>query len=934
MADEMPQHRYNATLAQTLEAKWQTHWDTNGTFNTPNPVGDLSDGFDEVATKPKAYVLDMFPYPSGAGLHVGHPLGYIGTDVYARYLRMTGHNVVHTMGYDSFGLPAEQYALQTNTHPRVTTENNIANMERQLQRLGLAYDRRRSVSTTDEAFYRWTQWIFLQIFESWYDSQADRARPISELVAELDSGSRQPEDGTNPFSKPWAELDTTQRRIVINAHRLAYVDEVPVNWCPGLGTVLANEEVTADGRSERGDFPVFRRPMKQWMLRITAYADRLLADLDLLDWSDAIKSQQRNWIGRSTGAVVKFSTPEGDLEVFTTRPDTLFGATYMVLSPEHPLVEGLTTDEQEPAVAAYVAAAKQKTDLDRQSDSKDKTGVFTGSSATNPVNGAELPIYVADYVLMGYGTGAIMAVPAHDTRDWDFAKAFDLPIVEVVSDPAGSNVQEGAFVGEGVAVNSSNDEISLDGLAVSQAKEAIIDWLSAKGLATPKTQYKLRDWLFSRQRYWGEPFPIVYGDDGEPQALPDSQLPLLLPPMEDFSPKTSEDENSEPEPPLGRVEGWSDVELDLGEGIKTYRRELNTMPNWAGSCWYELRYLDPTNANALVDPANEKYWMGPQFAGDCGGVDLYVGGVEHAVLHLLYARFWHKVLFDLGHVSSLEPFRRLFNQGMVQAHVYRDARGFPVPAAEVVAKDGVYTYDGAEVSRELGKMGKSLKNSVAPDEMCELYGADTLRLYEMFGGPLDQSRPWDTTAVVGMYRMLQRVWRVLVDEDSGELRVSEVEPPDETLRQLHRTIASVRDAMETMRFNTAIARITELTNHLTATYPDGGAPRIATEALVLMLAPLAPHIAEELWARLGNDASLSHHDFPTAIDKWLVDDAIELPVSINGKLKARIQVGVDASPAELEDAARADERVAQLLEGATIRKVIAVPNKMVNFVVG
>jgi len=934
MADETPQHRYNATLAQTLEAKWQTHWDTNGTFNTPNPVGDLSDGFDEVATKPKAYVLDMFPYPSGAGLHVGHPLGYIGTDVYARYLRMTGHNVVHTMGYDSFGLPAEQYALQTNTHPRVTTENNIANMERQLQRLGLAYDRRRSVSTTDEAFYRWTQWIFLQIFESWYDSQADRARPISELVAELDSGSRQPEDGTNPFSKPWAELDTTQRRSVINAHRLAYVDEVPVNWCPGLGTVLANEEVTADGRSERGDFPVFRRPMKQWMLRITAYADRLLADLDLLDWSDAIKSQQRNWIGRSTGAVVKFSTPEGDLEVFTTRPDTLFGATYMVLSPEHPLVDGLTTDEQEAAVAAYVAAAKQKTDLDRHAESKDKTGVFTGSSATNPVNGAELPIYVADYVLMGYGTGAIMAVPAHDTRDWDFAKAFDLPIVEVVSDPAGGNVQEGAFVGEGVAVNSSNDEISLDGLAVSQAKEAIIDWLSARGLATPKTQYKLRDWLFSRQRYWGEPFPIVYGDDGEPQALPDSQLPLLLPPMEDFSPKTSEDENSEPEPPLGRVEGWSNVELDLGEGVQTYRRELNTMPNWAGSCWYELRYLDPTNANALVDPANEKYWMGPQFDGDCGGVDLYVGGVEHAVLHLLYARFWHKVLFDLGHVSSLEPFRRLFNQGMVQAHVYRDARGFPVPAAEVAAKDGVYTYDGAEVSRELGKMGKSLKNSVAPDEMCELYGADTLRLYEMFGGPLDQSRPWDTTAVVGMYRMLQRVWRVLVDEDSGELRVSEVEPQDETLRQLHRTIASVRDAMETMRFNTAIARITELTNHLTATYPDGGAPRDATEALVLMLAPLAPHIAEELWARLGNDASLSHHDFPVAIDTWLVDDTIELPVSINGKLKARIQVGVDASPAELEDAARADERVAQLLEGATIRKVIAVPNKMVNFVVG
>ena len=962
---DQPAHRYDASMAATIEARWQDRWEAEGTFHTPNPVGALSEGFEAVADRPKRYVLDMFPYPSGVGLHVGHPLGFIGTDVYARYLRMTGHNVMHTMGYDAFGLPAEQYALQTNTHPRVTTETNIANMRRQLRRLGLAHDPRRSISTTDEDYYRWTQWIFLQLFNSWYDTAADdggRARPVSELEAELDAGTRQPDPGTNPSGRSWSDLDATGRRAVLNAHRLAYLAEVPVNWCPGLGTVLSNEEVTADGRSERGNFLVFRRPMKQWMLRITAYADRLIDDLELLDWSEAIKTQQRNWIGRSTGAQVTFSTPAGPLEVFTTRPDTLFGATYMVVAPEHPLVGGLTASAwpegtspswtggaatPAEAVEAYVAVARNRSDLDRQADAKDKTGVFTGSFATNPVNGEPVPVFVADYVLMGYGTGAIMAVPAHDQRDFDFARAFDLDIVEVVSPTdawrAENGVEAGApagtwplaFTGDGVATNSANSDVSLDGLAVAEAKAAITAWLESAGLGTGTVQFKLRDWLFSRQRYWGEPFPIVFGDDGEPRALPASALPVVLPPMEDFTPRTSDDEDSEPEPPLGRVDDWTTVTMDLGDGDgpQVYRREVNTMPNWAGSCWYELRYCDPANSESFVDPVNERYWMGPTDDDDCGGTDLYVGGVEHAVLHLLYARFWHKVLFDLGHVSSREPFRRLFNQGMIQAYAYLDDREFYVEASEVTERDGRWFLGDAEVRRELGKMGKSLKNAVAPDEMCERYGADTLRLYEMFSGPLDVSRPWDTTAVVGMYRLLQRVWRLFVDEESGDLRVGNGDPDEATTRALHRAIDAVREGMETLRFNTSIARITELTNHLTSAFPDSGVPRAVAEPLALLLAPVAPHVAEELWARLGHPTSLAYEPFPVAVPSWLVDDTVEVPVSVNGKVRSRITVPADADAAALEAAARADDKVAALLDGATVRKVIAVPAKMVNFVV-
>ncbi|MDQ1738860.1 MAG: leucyl-tRNA synthetase, partial [Pseudonocardiales bacterium] len=886
-------------------------------------------------------------------------LGYIGTDVYARYLRMRGENVLHTMGFDAFGLPAEQYALQTGQHPATTTDNNVVTFRRQLRELGLGHDQRRVVATTDPEFYRWTQWIFLQIFNSFYDREADggvgRARPIGELIAELDAGRREPDDGANDFGKPWAELDAIERRTVIDRHRLAYVAKLPVNWCPGLGTEQANEEVTAVGRSDRGNFPDCRNPLAQWMLRITAYADRLLADLDHIDWPEKVRTMQKNWIGRSVGAHVSFPTPAGDLTVFTTRPDTLFGATYLVLAPEHPLVAELTAAQWPAGVApewtggpgtpaeaitAYQAATAAKTDADRQgADAKVKSGVFTGTFSINPVTGANLPIFIADYVLMGYGTGAIMAVPGQDERDWEFAESYGLPIVRTVQPSEGFEESGGkAFTGDGPAINSANDELDLNGLGVDEAKSATIGYLERTGTGRGATTYRLRDWLFSRQRYWGEPFPIVYDENDQPVALPEDMLPLLLPETNDFTPKSypPEDAGSEPEPPLGRLSDWVTVELELddsGNGPKRYRRETNTMPNWAGSCWYELRYLDPGNPVAPVDPEVERYWMGPSPERPLGGVDLYVGGVEHAVLHLLYARFWHKVLFDLGHVSSREPFHRLVNQGMLQLPAYTNADGFYVEAAEVIERDGGFFHAGEPVAREFGKIGKSLKNVVTPDEFVASYGTDTFRLFEMFSGPLDQSRPWDAKAIVGPYRLLQRIWRVVLDEQTGQPHVADVEVPLELNRLLHRTLAAVLEGYQTLRFNTSIARITELNNAVTQAYPDGGTPRAVAEALALMMAPLAPHAAEELWARLGHPQSLAYQEFPQVDQAMLVEEAIEVPVQVNGKVRSVVSVPADADPAAMEAAARADDKVLAALQDRPTKRVITVPGRLINFVV-
>ena len=955
---DAPRYRYTAALAGRIESRWQDNWARLGTFEVPNPVGSLAptDGTD-ILLEPdsKLFVQDMFPYPSGDGLHVGHPLGYIATDVYARYNRMIGRNVLHALGFDSFGLPAEQYAAQTGTHPRTRTEANIVNFRRQLGRLGLGHDSRRSFSTTDVEFYRWTQWIFLQIYNAWFDTAANKARPIAELIAEFDSGERHLENGGD-----WAKLSAGERADVIDNCRLVYRADSMVNWCPGLGTVLANEEVTADGRSDRGNFPVFRKRLRQWMMRITAYADRLLDDLDLLDWPEQVKTIQRNWIGRSTGASALFSanTTSGDaadktvdIDVFTTRPDTLFGATYLVLAPEHDLVDDLVAtawpDGTDPrwtygaatpgdAVAAYRRAIAAKSDLERQ-ESREKTGVFLGSYATNPANGKPVPIFIADYVLAGYGTGAIMAVPGHDQRDWDFAHEFHLSVVEVI---AGGDISKAAYAGDGVLVNSGY----LDGMNVAEAKEAITARLESEGRGRAQIEFKLRDWLFARQRYWGEPFPIVYDSDGRPHAIDEAALPVELPDVPDHSPVLfdPDDADSEPSPPLAKATEWVHVELDLGDGLKPYTRDTNVMPNWAGSSWYELRYTDPHNSERFCAKENEAYWMGPRPAehgpDDPGGVDLYVGGAEHAVLHLLYSRFWHKVLYDLGHVTSREPYRRLVNQGYIQAFAYTDARGSYVPAEEVVERGDRFVYPGpdgeVEVFQEFGKIGKSLKNSISPDEICDDFGADTLRVYEMSMGPLEASRPWATKDVGGYYRFLQRAWRLVIDEHTGEARVVDGggQLDNDTLRSLHRTIAGVSEDYAALRNNTAAAKLIEYTNHLTKKHRDA-VPRAAVEPLVLMLAPLAPHLAEELWQRLGHTTSLAHGPFPEFDPAYLVDDTVEYPVQVNGKVRGRVVVAADADDDAVKAAALADDKVRAFLAGATPRKVIVVAGRLVNLVV-
>jgi leucyl-tRNA synthetase len=965
-ADDDAPHRYDAQLANEIEPYWQDWWAKTGAFETPNPTGDLA-GETDVSGRRKLYVLDMFPYPSGAGLHVGHPLGYIGTDVFARYRRMRGDNVLHPFGYDAFGLPAEQYAIETGTHPRMTTEANIATMRRQLRRLGLAHDPRREFATTDPSYYRWTQWIFLRLFDAWFDPARNKARPITELEAEFESGLRAPAGEANPDGRPWAELSPVQRRQVVDGHRLAYLAEAPVNWCPGLGTVLANEEVTAEGRSAIGNYPVFRRPLRQWMLRITAYADRLLDDLDLLDWPESIKASQRNWIGRSEGANVHFPVIGGDerITVFTTRPDTLFGATYMVLAPEHPLVDALVADawpDSTPAawrgegiphatpreaVEAYRADSSRLSERERMADTGRKTGVFTGGYALNPTTGQRIPVFVADYVLMGYGTGAIMAVPAHDQRDFDFAHKFGLPIPCVIDPPQSWLDEHGvpasgadpwswpeAFTGDGVAVHSANDEVSLDGLDVDEAKGTIIGWLEGVGAGTGQVSYRLRDWLFSRQRYWGEPFPIVWDADGLPHALPDSMLPVELPEMEDFRPRpVTDDDDGEPQPPLARATDWATVTLDLGDGPRSYRRELNTMPQWAGSCWYYMRFLDPTNDQALIDPEIERYWtQRPGEPPAVAPVDLYVGGVEHAVLHLLYARFWHKVLFDLGAVQTPEPFGRLFNQGYILAAAYLDERGLYVPASEVTEHpDGSLTRHGRPVTRQHGKMGKSLKNSITPDEICADYGADTLRLYEMAMGPFDMDRPWNTEGLAGSYRFLQRVWRNLVDEGTGELRVADVPVEADLERVLHRTIDVVGRDIDGLRFNTAIARLMEFNNALTTVVrATGRCPAPVADVLVRLIAPLAPHITEELWHRLGHDESVASAPYPTADPELLRVDELTLPVGIDGKVRFTITVPADADEDAVRQAATERPELARWLAGRQIARVIVVPRRIVN----
>ncbi len=852
----------------SIEKKWQSYWLENKTFKTPTD-----------RSKPKYYVLDMFPYPSGSGLHVGHPEGYTATDIMARYKRMKGFNVLHPMGWDAFGLPAEQYAVKTGTHPRLTTEKNIERFREQLQAIGFSYDWDREVNTTDPNYFKWTQWIFLKLFEM----------------------------------------------------GLAYEDEVAVNWCPELGTVLANEEVI-DGKSEVGGYPVVRKPMRQWVLKITAYAERLLQNLDDLDWPESLKDMQRNWIGKSVGAEIDFAIEgyeDESIWVFTTRPDTLFGATYMVLAPEHHLVQKITTPEQQEVVTQYVEAAASKSDLDRQELSKEKTGVWTGAYAKHPVTGNAIPIWIADYVLVSYGTGAIMAVPAQDERDWEFAEAFDLPIVRTVQPEEGFDGK--AYTGDGPAINSD----FLNGMKVTEAKKTMIDWLETHGVGTKAINYKLRDWLFSRQRYWGEPFPIIHTENG-PKAVDEDQLPLELPEVDKYQP------TGDGEPPLANATEWVET-IDPETGAPA-KRETNTMPQWAGSCWYYLRYISPDWEGGPVDPDYESYWM---------PVDLYVGGAEHAVLHLLYARFWHKVLYDLGVVSTKEPFQKLVNQGMILGEMEYNAakegsewisidqagehsERVSLSDDEVEKKGDHFVVKGTSVKVEARahKMSKSRGNVINPDHIIDQYGADSLRLYEMFMGPLEQVKPWSTKGVDGVNRFLHRAWRLLIDEESGGLKdtVLDIPASKDQLQVLHTAIKKVTEDIEAMRFNTAISGLMIFVNDANAWKQ---VPKSVALDFVQLLSPFAPHIAEELWQRLGNAETLAHTDWPKFDESWLVADEIMYPVQINGKVRAELFVPSEQAMDKdwVLEQAKSLEKIQGYLEGHRIVKEIFVPKRIVNIVV-
>ncbi|HTN73893.1 MAG TPA: leucine--tRNA ligase [Pirellulaceae bacterium] len=936
-----------------IEPKWQQYWAANETFRTPEmPVG------------PKLYILDMFPYPSGNGLHVGHPEGYTATDIVCRFERMRGKTVLHPMGFDAFGLPAEEFAIKTNTPPRVSTEKNIAEFTRQLKMLGFSYDWNRSLATTDVAYFKWTQWIFLELFDTWFDETEQRGRPIKELPIPADVRQQ-------------GEVAVSKYR---DEFRLAYQSDALVNWCPALGTVLANEEVI-DGKSDRGQHPVQRIPLRQWMLRITAYADRLEKDLVGLDWSEGIKKLQSDWIGKSTGAEVDFYIgPAGEmtawqqaraasgyprkpgddvLRIYTTRPDTLYGATYMVIAPEHPFGKRLTTPAQQAAVEAYCAKAANKSDRERQEDTKQKTGVFTGSHAINPVNGQPTPIWIADYVLISYGTGAIMAVPAHDERDFEFAQQYGIPIVAVVDPGESSSLDRDAifrgkqcFADYGTAINSGH----YNGLKTADFKAKITEELAQAGVARAAVNYKLRDWLFSRQRFWGEPFPILHelDADGKPngvlRAVDFKDLPVDLPHLDDYKPI------GKPEPPLGKApEAWLYPVIDG----KRYRRETNTMPQWAGSCWYFLRFIDPTNDQAFVDPVKEKAWM---------PIDLYVGGAEHAVLHLLYSRFWHKVLYDRGHVSTKEPFQKLVNQGMILGEVeftgYQTTAGEWISSAKVNEGDDgqPYVYGNPEalqtkklaadevekqgevfvlktdktirIDSRAHKMSKSRGNVVNPDQVVQEYGADSLRLYEMFMGPLEEVKPWSMQGVSGVRGFLDRAWRLIVDDRAEttviNAAVQDVAATDEQTRMLHRTIHAVTRDLERMGFNTSIARLMEFVNFFTK---QSIRPKSILEKFVLLLSPLAPHLAEELWELLGHTQTLAYEPWPTYDEKWLKSDTLEVPVQVNGKLRATVTVAADISQADLAEVAKSDSRIAELISGKTIVKEVVVPGRLVNIVV-
>ncbi len=952
-----------------IEVKWQEYWERNKTFCT----GDAG-------SKPKLYVLDMFPYPSGEGLHVGHPEGYSATDMYCRFKRMKGFNVLHPMGYDAFGLPAEQYAIETGTHPRVTTEKNISNIRRQIKRLGFSYDWDREFASTDPEYVHWTQWIFLLLFDTWFDPEYEWVDP---------GGKKRIGKGRPILELPIPEALRAEGEEAVcryrDSFRLAYQAESPVNWCAALGTVLADEEVI-NGRSERGDHPVQRIPLRQWMLRITAYADRLIEDLETLQWPDPIKEMQKNWVGRSRGAEVDFfiettgtsyekwtaerkktGFPEEPgsetIRIYTTRPDTLFGATYMVLSPEHPLVGKLTTENQRSEVEEYIKRASTISEEDRIAGRGEKTGVFTGGYAVNPVNGEKIPVWIADYVLISYGTGAIMAVPGHDQRDLEFARTFQLPVRAVVmptaewfqrlqdyldklqeiliievpnkkwppQDPLGpenyahyADVLPEAFTDDGKGMQSANPEVSLNGLPTFQAKEKIVAWLVRSGIGRAAIKYKLRDWLFSRQRYWGEPIPILHAldADGRPngliQAVGEEELPVLLPEMDDFKP------TGRPGGPLEKAVEWIHVRKDGRE----FARETNTMPQWAGSCWYYLRFCDPRNREKAWDPDKESYWM---------PVDLYVGGAEHAVLHLLYSRFWHKVLYDRGHVSTMEPFQKLVNQGMILSTTYRSSKGRIVPYSKIDFKEGraFHAETAEELAGETEKMSKSRGNVIPVDVPVQQYGADTTRLYEMFIGPLESTKPWSMQGVEGISRFLNRAWRMIVDESAGRMKLNPavVNNPspanEEHLRVLHRTIDAVSRDMENRSFNTAISRLMEFVNYFTL---QETRPLSCMENFVLMLCPMAPHIAEELWQVLGHSESLAYAPWPVLDPRYIEESSIQIPVQINGKVRGHITVPADADIRRMEEAALSDPKIKKHLEGHSIRKTIVIPRKMINIV--